>query len=41
MLDLLHEDWLPEENKDVLKSLIIELIENMYEDQKRGYHGFK
>jgi Mg2+/Co2+ transporter CorB len=33
LIDLLHEDWLPDEHKNTLKGLIIELIENMSEDQ--------
>jgi len=41
MLDLLHEDWLPESNKKDLQSIIIELIENMVDDRKGIDERFK
>ena len=33
LLDLLHEEWLPDEYKKTLQGLIIELVENMGKDQ--------
>jgi len=36
LLDLVEQEWLPEENKKQIKTLLIELIENMVEDDKVG-----
>ncbi len=39
LLDLLHEDWLPEEHRKSLQSMVIELIENMSEDRSDNNGG--
>ena len=36
LLDLVEQDWLPEENKKQIQTLLIELIENMLETDKVG-----
>ena len=36
ILDLLHEDWLPEDVRKQLQGLMIELIEKMLETDKVG-----
>ena len=36
LLDLIDQEWLPEENKKQIQTLLIELIENIVEDDRVG-----
>lgn len=36
LLDLIDQEWLPEENKKQIQTLLIELIENIIEDERVG-----
>lgn len=36
ILDLIHEEWLPDNKRKDLQSLMIELVENMCDKNKAG-----
>lgn len=31
MLSLLHEDWVPDEKKDIIKLILLSAVDNMYD----------
>lgn len=36
LLTLLKEKWLPEEQKKMIESMIIQLVEEMYDNMQKG-----